>query len=189
MGLPVGIWMASAAVHCAAGLVMSFITFGTVRDSSNIREVARVPVIRIPLTSVKEPEIEKTPQIELPPDSTGMDEPQPDVPEDAELNEKPKDVIETLSTVIVAPEYAENPPPRYPRLARRLGHEGLVMLNVRVSAEGLCISVTVTRSSGHTILDREAVRAVKGWRFKPAMKAGVPVEGEMQIPIRFLLRP
>jgi protein TonB len=45
----------------------------------------------------------------------------------------------------------------------------------------------VKRSSGYEILDKAAMEAVERWKFKPAMADGFPVEGEVEVPIRFKL--
>ena len=90
--------------------------------------------------------------------------------------------------VVTSPvPHAENPPPSYPRLARRLGHEGLVVLSVRVSEAGVPLTVEVKHSSGHATLDDAALAAVWQWRFNPATSNGTPAEADVQIPIRFRL--
>ncbi len=82
---------------------------------------------------------------------------------------------------------AGNVPPAYPRLARRQGHEGLVVVSARVSASGGCVAVAILRSSGHGELDEAAAEAVRAWQFRPALLDGAPVEAELEIPIRFRL--
>lgn len=91
------------------------------------------------------------------------------------------------STVATSPEGAENPPPQYPVLARRLGCEGLVVVTVRVSRRGEPLTVVVKKSSGHEILDEAAADAVRRWTFKPATVNGMAIEAELHIPIRFKL--
>ena len=91
------------------------------------------------------------------------------------------------ATVRARPDCVHNPPPAYPRAARRRGYEGLVLLLVRVSAAGVSLSVEVKESSGHPVLDRAAVKAVQRWRFKPATADGKPTAGEVEVPIRFKL--
>ena len=86
------------------------------------------------------------------------------------------------------PSYAVNPPPVYPALARRNGWEGEVLLRVEVTAEGKAATLKVERSSGHAVLDRSAVAAVRTWRFNPARIGTTPVAGEVRVPIRFELR-
>jgi protein TonB len=86
-----------------------------------------------------------------------------------------------------APGYRVNPKPQYPPLARERGNEGTVVLRVRVLPDGTAGEVTVTRSSGHEILDAAALRAVKAWLFAPATRNGIPVPAWIAVPIRFSL--
>ncbi len=86
------------------------------------------------------------------------------------------------------PDYLRNPSPRYPYQARRDGREGLVLLQVDISKDGRSLSVAVKQSSGHEILDEEAVRAVKRWFFQPAKIAGIAVESSALVPIKFTLK-
>ncbi|MDW7712609.1 MAG: energy transducer TonB [Deferrisomatales bacterium] len=85
--------------------------------------------------------------------------------------------------------YDENPPPVYPRIARRRGLEGEVWLRVRVSPMGSVLEAEVERSSSHEILDKAALEAVLRWRFLPARLGDTPVEGVVRVPIRFELLP
>lgn len=87
----------------------------------------------------------------------------------------------------VAVRYRSNPKPDYPEEARRLHQEGVVLLSVEVSAEGLPIDVTLKRSSGSDLLDDAAVRAVKRWTFDPARVGPLPVATRVDVPIRFSL--
>ena len=80
-----------------------------------------------------------------------------------------------------------NVPPVYPYRARRKEIEGRVVLRVQVLPGGTARSVEVLSSSGHAILDRAALKAVRAWRFVPAKRAGVPVAGAIDVPITFRL--
>ena len=71
---------------------------------------------------------------------------------------------EPLARVLV-PIAGTTIPPRYPASARRRGQEGTVLLAVTVAADGSVSEVLVARSSGHAVLDDEAVRTVRQWRF------------------------
>jgi protein TonB len=84
--------------------------------------------------------------------------------------------------------FGGNPTPHYPAEARDNGWEGRVVLHVRVNAGGRPDAVKVSRSSGFSILDDAARRAVRRWRFRPASRAGVAVAASVLIPIRFRLR-
>jgi len=83
---------------------------------------------------------------------------------------------------------AANPAPSYPLAARYEGAEGRVVLRVRVDASGTVRAIALAATSGHPILDRAAMEAVRRWRFEPARAAGLPVPGEVDVPIQFRLR-
>ncbi|TMA85161.1 MAG: energy transducer TonB [Deltaproteobacteria bacterium] len=84
--------------------------------------------------------------------------------------------------------YGVNPLPPYPLAARRMGMEGVVLLEVIVAPDGRAREVRVVRSSGHAMLDEAAVSTVRAhWRFIPARRDGVPVESRADVPIRFRL--
>jgi len=84
--------------------------------------------------------------------------------------------------------YAHNPKPEYPMIAKSRGWQGKVMLRVQVSAEGLSDTVAVEISSGHEMLDESAVDAVKKWKFIPAKRGETPVASSVIVPIIFTLR-
>jgi protein TonB len=84
--------------------------------------------------------------------------------------------------------YAHNPAPEYPAMARSRGWQGKVLLRVLVSAEGLSETVAVDQSSGYEILDESAVEAVKKWLFTPAMQGNSPLASTVLVPIIFALR-
>jgi len=84
--------------------------------------------------------------------------------------------------------YAHNPKPDYPSVAKSRGWTGKVLLRVQVSAQGTSDAVAVEQSSGHEILDESAVEAVKQWRFIPAKRGETPVASSVIVPIIFTLR-
>jgi len=90
--------------------------------------------------------------------------------------------------VSASPAYARNPRPKYPRIARRRGHEGVVLLKVLVDHEGRVDDVLVLKSSGHNALDHSALKAVKNWVFKPGTVDGRPMEMWVRVPVRFELK-
>jgi protein TonB len=84
--------------------------------------------------------------------------------------------------------YGTNPEPGYPLLARRLGQEGVVLLEVVVAPDGRAREVRVVRSSGYPVLDESALSTVRErWRFVPAVRGGTAVESRVTVPIRFRL--
>lgn len=84
-----------------------------------------------------------------------------------------------------APVAISSPPPVYPRAALRRRESGDVLLRVHVGANGVPQAVDLVRGSGSRYLDRAASDAVRKWRFRPAMRAGQPVSGQVQVPISF----
>lgn len=58
--------------------------------------------------------------------------------------------------------------PEYPQSFIRRGWQGTVVLRVLVGIEGRVEEIRVEESSGYELLDRNALTAVRGWRFQPA---------------------
>jgi protein TonB len=83
------------------------------------------------------------------------------------------------------PGTAPGPLPVYPKNALDQNLEGTVTLAVTVSPEGKAVAVHVTGSSGSSLLDEAARRAVARWGFIPGMKNGKPAEGVVSVKIRF----
>ena len=96
----------------------------------------------------------------------------------------------TVSGVITEadPLYSVNPEPRYPRMAKKRGYEGTVLLNVLVSKEGRVKNLWIFESCGYNILDNAAMEAVKDWIFKPGTEDDKPVEMWVQVPVKFELK-
>jgi protein TonB len=89
---------------------------------------------------------------------------------------------------LARPAYGSNPKPPYPLAAKRLGVEGVVLLDVLVRADGSPAEVHVRTSSGSSLLDDSAVETVRSrWRFIPGRRGNAPVESRVQVPIRFRL--
>ena len=80
-----------------------------------------------------------------------------------------------LAEVDRAPRPKLKPPPEYPRAARELRQEGTVVLRVLVSETGAVEQVEVESGTNFRPLREEAVRAVRGWRYEPALEQGVRV--------------
>ena len=86
------------------------------------------------------------------------------------------------------PLYLKNPAPHYPPGARRRGYEGTVMMEVLVDRQGKVREMRLFESSGYDILDRAAMRAVKGWVFEPARQGEEVVEMWVKVPLTFRLK-
>jgi protein TonB len=81
--------------------------------------------------------------------------------------------------------YLNNPPPNYPAAAARQGWQGTVLLRVRVLSSGHVDSVEVQKSSGHRLLDDEAMATVRSWLFTPSKRGDTPIDGWATVPIEF----
>ncbi len=84
--------------------------------------------------------------------------------------------------------HLKNPPPRYPRLSRRLGEEGEVILVLWVLADGTVSEVEVETSSGYPRLDKAALKAVKRWRYTPATRNGEAIAYRYRQPVQFSMK-
>ncbi len=65
-------------------------------------------------------------------------------------------------------EGATTPKPTYPEIARRWGHEGVVVVRIYIDAEGSVEDAVLLSSSGHQELDNAALEIIrKRWNFQP----------------------
>ncbi|MBL0941717.1 MAG: energy transducer TonB [Alphaproteobacteria bacterium] len=83
--------------------------------------------------------------------------------------------------------HLKNLKPHYPRRARELGFEGVVVLHVKVSKIGKPVRIEILSSSGHTLLDKAALNTLHQWSFMPAKIGGHSTESNLKICIRFSL--
>lgn len=83
--------------------------------------------------------------------------------------------------------YLNNPPPKYPSMAKRMGEQGRVMLRVLVSVNGAAEDVKLLASSGSELLDDSALKAVRRWKFIPAKLGEAAVAAWVQVPVVFKL--
>lgn len=94
-----------------------------------------------------------------------------------------------LGPGMMAPVPVVAPHPEYTAAAKRAKIQGSVRVRCVVRTDGLCSDVAVVRSLDRTFgLDDEAVRALRDWRFRPALRAGAPVPTRIDLEMRFALR-
>jgi len=75
--------------------------------------------------------------------------------------------------------------PSYTEEALRTGISGIVIVSLRVSAEGRPEEMAVVRGLGHG-LDEKAIEAVRQWRFRPGTRGGVPTAvGPLKVAVSF----
>ena len=77
--------------------------------------------------------------------------------------------------------------PAYPYQARKRGQQGTVLLEVFLDNRGHIESVTLVDSSGFSLLDRAAEKAVRGWSFRPLVRDGVSLACRVRVPVVFRL--
>jgi TonB family protein len=78
------------------------------------------------------------------------------------------------------------PVAEYSEQARKAKFNGVVLASVLVNEEGIPIDPKITRPVGMG-LDEKAIESILQYRFRPAMKDGVPVETRIMIEVNFRL--
>ncbi len=78
--------------------------------------------------------------------------------------------------------------PQYPIAAARDGKEGYVVLEFDISTLGSVTNVSVIDANPKRIFNKSAVRAIKGWKYKPKVVEGNPVtQKKQQVRLDFTL--
>ncbi len=75
--------------------------------------------------------------------------------------------------------------PDYPPIAREARVQGQVILRAMIGREGAIENLQVL--SGHPMLVRAAMDAVRQWRYRPYVLNGEPVEVETEVKVNFVL--
>lgn len=113
--------------------------------------------------------------------------PVPVLPVSAPPSPAPEPAVER-ARVVSEPYALGHIEPKYPRTARRKGHEGNVTLEVKVASDGTASSVVLVESCGYAELDEAAVAAVRTARFAPAREDGAAISGSLRLTFDFRLR-
>lgn len=95
---------------------------------------------------------------------------------------------EERAKVVSDPTALNRITPKYPRSARRKGHEGRVTVEISVTPEGRTATAGIVASCGHPELDDAAIDAVLNARFAPATEDGAPVHGRLRLTFEFKLQ-
>ncbi|WP_201616127.1 energy transducer TonB [Psychrobacter urativorans] len=101
---------------------------------------------------------------------------------DADASNTPVNFNASNANWAAAPNFSF--PDRAKRSARSGDTFNLVLV-LRVNKQGGIDSVSLAKSSGNAILDREAQRQVRSGKFRPFKKNGVPVVGNVTLPISY----
>ena len=76
----------------------------------------------------------------------------------------------------------------YPLIAKKNEWEGTVRIRVLVQPNGFPETISIKKTSGHTVLDNAAIEAIRKTRFIPAKDGNIPVRSIVEIPIKFDLK-
>jgi TonB family protein len=85
-----------------------------------------------------------------------------------------------------SPEVAYKLEASYTEEARKAGLEGTVAISLFIGEDGVPEDLRVTRRLGLG-LDEKAIDAVRQWRFRPALRNGLPFRAPATIEVNFRL--
>lgn len=95
----------------------------------------------------------------------------------------------TVADDVMAPELLEKVQPVYPPDARQARAQGRVILQATIDTEGSVTDLQILRQvDGFPSLSVAAMDAVRQWKYKPALRDGVPVRVYFTIVVSFTLR-
>lgn len=198
----------SGAFAILGGIIATVAVFVAIPLSQKLAEAMDPVVVAVPETVIEAPddfnlEIEKPPPpIEDPPPEEPMEE-----PSNLDLGMDLGDL--SVGTgggfVMEIPKFAmrggddafgagdlDSPPqpvaksqPVYPSKLLSKGIGGRVVVEVVVDATGKISSAKVRNSSGNRDLDEAALKAVRKWRFRPAVQGGKKARATALVPFDF----
>jgi protein TonB len=87
---------------------------------------------------------------------------------------------------VIAPRALYSPEPEFSEEARKVKHQGTVVLRAVIGTDGRPHNIRVEQSLGMG-LDEKAMEAVRTWRFEPGTKDGHAVSVQMNIVVNFHL--
>ncbi len=182
------------ALLITAGL---FMVMAWMVDNSNNKEVESSETIRFDMLMVEQesdlqrrqrrvPEQPVTP--ELPPQATSI------VAETTRVTKIAQPAVPALDLSTSATGLAINAPsftdftanqqalplyrvePRYPAKALKRGMEGYVVMSFTIDSQGRPIAVKVIDANPRRVFEREAIRALKKWKYQPKVINGKAIE-------------
>lgn len=84
-------------------------------------------------------------------------------------------------------DYLQNPKASYPRLSKKLGEQGTVVVRVHIGADGTPLKAELKKSSGFERLDQSALEYVMKCRYVAGKINGVPQAMWKDAPVAFVL--
>ena len=92
-----------------------------------------------------------------------------------------------LTVVQIPPEMIHEVKPEYPRLARRVGQEGTVWVQVLLDIDGTVMDAVIAKPTGMPLLEEAALKAAYKNRFSPAIQNDHPVRIWVTYSVHFSL--
>lgn len=94
-----------------------------------------------------------------------------------------------LTPLIVHPKFHRPPQSSvYTRQAIRYGQEGTVTIHTKILPDGTVQQLKLIHSSGHPLLDRAAIAAIRKGVFEPAVHNVLAVDAWVEAPVYFILK-
>lgn len=141
---------------------------------------------RMPLLHVR-----RTPQIILTEEVTAFQSAEPNaalfrVPEGFSVHDapEPRQGLVSIGGEVSAPVLLKSVNPTFTDQARAKKLNGEVLLSFLVDEQGVPQGIRVLHGLGLG-LDEQATKAVRQYRFKPAMRNGIPVKVELHVSVKF----
>jgi protein TonB len=181
----------TAGAAVAAGLVFSLLLYGPeprVPPRPDVHPTAPPPS---PARSVPIAE----PSISIPMPTTGpaifgavyeVTIPRP-APTPVELEPTALDLRKVGDRDVSAPVLVQRVEPVYPESARRARMSGQVVIEAVITDRGEVASPRVLQSTAEPLLNDEALKAVRQWRYRPATFRGKPVRVYLTVTVTFRL--
>ncbi|MGE9270666.1 MAG: energy transducer TonB [Verrucomicrobiales bacterium] len=190
------------------GVVATIAVFVAIPLSQKLSDMTSPPVQPPPELEIEPPEFA---ELDEPPPPEEVEEEPPEEPMDEQPNLDLGMDLGDLSVgtggafVVEIPKFAmggdddpfgaggmDSPPqpfsksqPIYPNKLLSKGIGGKVVCAVVVDAEGAVNSAKIRKSSGNRDLDAAALKAVRKWKFKPAVRGGKKVKATALVPFNF----
>ena len=198
----------SAAFAILGGIIATVAVFVAIPLSQKLAESLDPAVVEMPETVIEPPD-DFSVEIEAPPEE--IDDPPPDEPLEEPANLDLGLDLGDLAVgtgggfVVEIPKFAmrggddafgtgdlDSPPqpvaksqPVYPSKLLSKGIGGRVVVEVVVDATGKIAGAKVRNSSGNRDLDEAALKAVRKWRFRPAVRGGKKARATALVPFDF----
>jgi protein TonB len=167
-----------------------------IQEARQVQKQAAVQEIKKPLVPIEEifEPVTREPGI----DKTLLEKGTAPVTEDSNIEPDAKEIINSQKEIgssqkatgalrLARPKYRENNPPVYPKLARKRGYEGTVILQVLVNKQGAVDDLRIETSCDHAMLDRAALNAVRKWLFEPGRRGNEKIAMWVKVPVTFKL--